>query len=230
MWHGAHRTFFKHRIQGCLIKIVHHDGQHVQAGQVIATIEGTLKHLLPYERILLNFLQRLSGIATLTHQWTEHLAKSSVRLLDTRKTLPGYRLLEKYATHTGGATNHRLGLYDMYMIKDTHLQQGETLKDVIHRLYNSPHKQALDVAVECHAIDSLRDLPYDQINHIMLDNMPLSVLKEAIQIIDGRAKIEVTGNIHLPDLSKLIACGIDYISTGTITHSARAMDISMKVS
>ena len=204
------------------------EGTLIKKGQTIALIKGNTRKLLFYERIILNMLQHLSGIASMTYEWKKEITSSKIKLLDTRKTIPAYRVLEKYACKTGGGINHRLGLYDAYMIKDNHFKVEKNIDFMIKQIkkHNKNHKL---IEVECVSLKWLESLPYKDIDVVMLDNMGNEDIKKAIKIIKKRAKIEVSGNITKKRLQTLSHLGIDYISCGALTHSAKAKDISMKI-
>lgn len=213
------------------IKHLAQDGQSVHRGQAVWEIEGDLATLLTGERTALNLLQRLSGIASKTASFTKALEGTRVRLLDTRKTLPGFRLLEKYAVKTGGGTNHRIGLFDLYLIKDNHITAcGGSIQEAVQRVRQ--HAKARggavpSIEVECKTLAQVQEAVAQHVDIIMLDNMDDLKLRQAIPLIDRRAKIEVSGNVTLGRLPNLARLEIDYISCGAITHSATAKDLSL---
>ncbi len=217
-----------------LIKHLAKDGEAVKRGTIVYEIQGRLTTLLSYERIALNLLQRLTGIASKTHTFSQLLAGSKTKLLDTRKTTAGFRLLEKYAVKTGGGRNHRIGLYDLYMIKDNHIQAGggiaETVKKV--REHRKEHHQggpALLIEVECKTLQQVGEALDANADVIMLDNMDDLRIREAVKVVGRAAQIEVSGNITQGRLPNLARLDIDFISCGAITHSAPAKDLSMKI-
>jgi nicotinate-nucleotide pyrophosphorylase (carboxylating) len=187
--------------------------------------------LLTAERVALNFLQHLSGVATLTRQFVRAVAGTHVRILDTRKTIPGLRLLEKAAVVSGGGTNHRMGLYDMVMVKDNHLASGTTLEsiqDAINRL----HAAHPDVRVELEAdrLDQVSGfLSLTGVHVILLDNMSLTEMREAVALVGGRVALEASGGVSLATVADIARTGVDFISIGALTHSARAIDFSMEL-
>ncbi len=206
------------------------DGARVEAGTTVATLEGSAAVLLSAERVILNFLQHLSGIATNTRRHADALGSSPTRLLDTRKTTPGYRMLEKYAVGVGGGWNHRLGLFDRVMIKDNHLaadnaDSGEALAEAVRRA----RKSCPDLVVETE-IDRLDQLPavLEAGSHIvLLDNFTDAQLREAVALVDGRAATEASGGITLERLPALGGLGLDFISTGAVTHRSRWVDLGI---
>ena len=204
------------------------DGDRVESGDEILTARGKLQALLTGERTALNFLQRLSGIATLTRKYVDRVAGSNVRLIDTRKTTPGWRRLEKYAVRVGGAYNHRLGLYDGILIKDNHIVACGGISEAVARVRDSrPH--LLRIEVEVSDLKQVKEAIENGVDIIMLDNMELNDIHKAVRLVDGRAFVEVSGGVTLDTLPEVASVGVDFISIGALTHSARAMDISMRV-
>jgi nicotinate-nucleotide pyrophosphorylase (carboxylating) len=204
------------------------DGDQVDSGDEIITTSGKLCALLAGERTALNFLQRLSGIATLTRQFVELAGRPSVRITDTRKTTPGLRALEKYAAKVGGAYNHRFGLYDGILIKDNHIKACGGVAEAAARI--GKHKgHLLRVEVEVTDQKQVEEALEGGVDVIMLDNMDLSEVEKMVRLIDGRALVEVSGGVSLETVAGLAATGADIISVGAITHSARAVDISMRL-
>lgn len=200
------------------------EGRWVESGERIFKVNGKFSALLTAERTALNILQRLSGIATLTKRFVEKIGGTGAAILDTRKTTPGLRKEEKYATSVGGAKNYRMGLYDLPMIKDNHLV-GIPLKDAIKRF-----KGKFDVfVVEVKSLDELKVALDSGAPWIMLDNFEIDEIKEAVRLCAGRAKLEVSGNVNIDNVRAIAECGVDYISVGAITHSAKACDISLEV-
>ncbi len=204
------------------------DGKKIEPGDRVAEIRGNTGNILRGERIILNFIQRMSGIATMTDRFVRIMEGSGIRILDTRKTIPGHRLLDKYAVKTGGGRNHRIGLYDMVMIKDNHIKAAGSISaavDTIRKAYGSRYR----VEVETTGREEVREAVSAGADIIMLDNMDLPAMRESIEIIKGRAEIEVSGNITGKRLAELKDLEIDYISIGALTHSVRAFDLSMKI-
>jgi nicotinate-nucleotide pyrophosphorylase (carboxylating) len=204
------------------------DGDQVETGDEILKIYGKLQALLTGERTALNFLQRLSGVATITRQYVDRVAGSNVRLTDTRKTIPGWRRLEKYAVKIGGAHNHRFGLYDGILIKDNHIVACGVISEAVARVRNN-RPQLLPIEVEVSDLNQVRQALESGVDIIMLDNMDLNNIKSAVSLIDGRALVEVSGGVTLDTLAEIANTGVDIISIGALTHSARAVDISMRV-
>ncbi len=205
------------------------DGEPVRKGTVICEIHGRLSALLRGERIALNFLQRLSGIATLTRTYVDRIEGEKVRLVDTRKTAPGWRTLEKYAVRMGGAFNHRMGLYDGVLIKDNHIAVaggvGAAVQQVRDRV---SHLVKIEVeAADMEQVEAALDAGADV---IMLDNMSIEEMVAAVEFIAGQALVEVSGGVNLERLKDLARTGADLISCGALTHGARSVDISMRIS
>ncbi len=203
------------------------DGSRVEPGDLVAEVTGPARGMLAAERIALNFLQRLSGIATLTRAFVDAVAGTNAAILDTRKTHPGYRVLEKYAVRMGGGRNHRMSLYDMMMLKDNHIDAAGSITLAVERARAG--FPDLPIEVEVRNLDELREtLPLD-VARIMLDNMSLAQMREAVEIAARRTPLEASGNVDLETVAAIGATGVDYISVGALTHSAPALDLSMKV-
>jgi nicotinate-nucleotide pyrophosphorylase (carboxylating) len=204
------------------------DGEHVSIGQLMATITGTYRALLTGERLALNFLQRMSGIATATAQYVEAVKNFDTKILDTRKTVPGLRLLDKYAVKAGGGTNHRIGLYDMVMIKDNHISVAGGITNAVNaiRPQISPD---IKIEVETTTLDEVREALAAQADIIMLDNMDNITMAEAVKIINKQAKVEASGNMNLQRVREVAATGVDFISIGALTHSVVGLDISQRI-
>ena len=207
------------------------DGDHLQAGTVIATVQGSVHGLLRAERVLLNFMQRLSGIATRTAEAVALISGAHTRLLDTRKTTPGHRLLEKWAVKVGGAENHRIGLFDMVMLKDNHVDSAGGITLAVARTleYLAAKGKELKIEVETRNLKEVQEaLDTGAVDRIMLDNFTPEDCAAAVALIAGRAETEASGGIHLGNLKQYAASGVDFISLGYLTHSAKSIDISMK--
>ena len=203
------------------------DGDEVKKGQLMAKVTGDMRTLLSGERVALNYLQRMSGIATYTNGVAKLLEGSNTKLLDTRKTTPNMRIFEKYAVTVGGGHNHRYNLSDGVMLKDNHIgAAGSITKAVAMAKDYAPFVRKIEVEVE--NLDMVREAVEAGADIIMLDNMSPEEMKEAIAIIDGRAETECSGNVTKENIAKLTALGVDYISSGALTHSAPIMDISLK--
>ena len=223
------KQVFEHLDPVIIFTPEYNDGDVVREGETIATIEGKLRVLLSGERTALNFLQRLSGIATFVRSYVNELANKSVRLVDTRKTAPGWRVLEKYAVRVGGAYNHRMGLYDGVLIKDNHIAACGGIKTAIDRI-RTRVSHLVKIEVEVSDLEQVKDALDTGVDAIMLDNMNIQQIKEAIAFIDGKAAVEVSGGITRSDLNLLADTGVDIISVGALTHSAGCVDISMRIS
>jgi nicotinate-nucleotide pyrophosphorylase (carboxylating) len=205
------------------------DGEPVVAGQVFATAAGPGRALLSGERTALNFLQRMSGIATLTRRFVDAVQGTRAVILDTRKTAPGLRVLDKWAVRLGGGQNHRFGLYDMALIKDNHIAAvGGKLAEAVERVRASDARQR-PIEVEVTNQDELRQALRLNVDRIMLDNMSLDEMSEAVRIAAGRVPLEASGNISLENVAAVAATGVDSISIGALTHSVRALDISLEL-
>ena len=204
------------------------EGSRVKKGDVMVEFEGTYRALLTGERTALNFLQRLSGIATMSAKYADAVKDFKTVILDTRKTLPGFRMLDKYAVKTGGASNHRIGLYDMAMIKDNHIEvAGEITKAV--EAVRSKIKPGILIEVETTTLEQVQEAIDAKADIIMLDNMDNETMKKGVELIAGRAKVEASGNMTLERLREVAATGVDYISIGALTHSVSALDISQRL-
>jgi len=204
------------------------DGDKVSKGDLIVEISGSYRALLTGERVALNFLQRMSGIATMTANYVDTLKDYKTQILDTRKTVPGLRLLDKYAVKMGGGTNHRIGLYDMVLIKDNHIKIAGGITNAVAQIKkNLPG--GIKVEVETTTIKEVQEALAAGVDIIMLDNMSNSTMAESVKIIDGQAKVEASGNMTMERLKEVAATGVDFISIGALTHSVAAFDISMNI-
>ncbi|OPZ91238.1 MAG: putative nicotinate-nucleotide pyrophosphorylase (carboxylating) [Firmicutes bacterium ADurb.Bin419] len=205
------------------------EGQWVNKGDVIVTIHGNSRALLKGERTALNLLQRLSGIATKTREYADKIKHLKAKVVDTRKTTPGLRILEKYAVRVGGGTNHRFCLSDGVLIKDNHIKAAGGIKKAIDLVRDKiPH--TIKIEVETETIDEVIEAIDGRADIIMLDNMGLDIMKEAVKIINGKAIVEASGNVNLNSIVDIAETGVDIISVGSLTHSVNAFDISMKIS
>ena len=203
------------------------DGDEVKNGQLMATITGDIRVLLSGERTALNYLQRMSGIATYTHSIASLLQGSKTKLLDTRKTTPNMRVFEKYAVKVGGGYNHRYNLSDGVLLKDNHIGAAGSVTNAVKMAKEyAPFVRKIEVEVE--TLDMVKEAVEAGADIIMLDNMTPEMMKEAITIIDGRAETECSGNVTKENVANLVDIGVDYISSGALTHSAPIMDISLK--
>ena len=212
-------------------EILRGDGAIVDSGESVLEVRGNARSILAAERVALNFLQRLSGIATLTHQFVEAVGDNRAKILDTRKTTPGLRKLEKAAVVAGGGENHRFGLYDMVLVKDNHLPARpnlSTIAETIRRL----HEDRPDIKIELEA-DTLEQvrafIGMDGVDIILLDNMSAPQMREAIALGQGKVKFEASGGVTLQNVGQIAATSVDYISVGALTHSTRAIDFSLEM-
>jgi len=206
------------------------DGLHIAKGQELLKIQGPARAILTAERVALNFVQRLSGVATLTARFVEAVAGTGAKILDTRKTTPGWRLLEKYAVQCGGGVNHRMGLYDRILIKDNHLaalrnELPNAIAAAVHRARTQFPQ--LTVEVEADTLEQADQACKAGADVILLDNMSNQDLRAAVRLIDGRAKTEASGGVNLATVRAIAETGVDFISVGALTHSAPAMDIAL---
>lgn len=206
----------------------HRDGEMIEAGQTIAGVAGGARSLLSGERTALNFLQHLSGIATYTRQFVDRVAGTRAVILDTRKTTPGLRALEKYAVRMGGGRNHRQGLHDMFLIKDNHIALVGSVKEAVEKARKAA-QLPVKIEVEAAELHQVKEALEAEADIIMLDNMSPREMKEAVDLIKGLALVEASGGIGLDNVRAVAETGVDYISLGCITHSARAVDISMDI-
>ncbi len=204
------------------------EGSPFKEGDVLLEIEGPAEVLLKGERLALNILQRLSGIATLTRQYVKALEGTSIKILDTRKTTPGFRYFEKYAVRIGGGKNHRFALYDMVMIKDNHKAIAGSITGAVRRV-REHIGPAYKIEVEVENLEELQEALRCEVDIVMLDNFKPKDVERAVQMVNGRAKVEVSGNINLTNIRDYAIEGVDFISVGAITHSARWVDMSMKL-
>ena len=203
------------------------DGDEVKKGELMATVTGDIRVLLSGERVALNYLQRMSGIATYTRQVAKLLEGSKVTLLDTRKTTPNCRVFEKYAVRVGGGCNHRYNLSDGVLLKDNHIgAAGSVTKAIQMAKAYAPFVRKIEIEVE--TLEQVKEAVEAGADIIMLDNMTPEVMKQAVELIDGRAQIECSGNITIENIQKIREIGVDFVSSGALTHSAPILDISMK--
>jgi nicotinate-nucleotide pyrophosphorylase (carboxylating) len=210
-------------------KIIFHktakDGELVRSGRIIAVVRGRARSLLAGERTALNFITRMSGIATAARAFSSRTSRYKVKILDTRKTTPGMRYLEKYAVRTGGGTNHRMGLYDMFLIKENHIKACGG----ITRAVKLARKPGIKTEVEVRNLDEFREALKTRADWIMLDNFNLADIKKAIKINARKKKIEISGGVNFQNVEEIAKLKPDFISVGSLTHSFRSLDISMKI-
>jgi len=202
------------------------EGQRVKSGEVLAQVAGPAQAMLVAERVALNFLGRMSGIATFTRQFVDAVADTGAIILDTRKTAPGLRLIDKIAVQRGGGQNHRMGLYDMILIKDNHIDFAGSLAEAVRRARKG--NADLEIEVETRTLDDVAAALKLGVERILLDNMSLEEMRSAVQLADGRAKFEASGNVDLQRVRQIAETGVDYISIGALTHSVKVFDVSMK--
>lgn len=213
------------------IELKANDGGVCQAGTVIATIEGSAHALLAGERTALNFIQRLSGVATLTRRYVDRIRGTGATVLDTRKTMPGWRILDKYATRIGGAQNHRMGLHDMVMVKDNHITaMGGITEAVEHCVSELSGNPAIKIEVEARSLDDVREiLDCRGVHRVMFDNFSPAMVAQGVALVNHALETEASGGITYENIREYAEAGVDFISVGAITHSAVALDISMKL-
>ncbi len=202
------------------------DGTKVERGTVLADLEGSARALLTAERTALNFLGRMSGIASLTRKFVDAVSGTKAVILDTRKTAPGLRMTDKLAVRLGGGQNHRTGLFDMVLIKDNHIDFAGSIINAVQRVRNSGTK--LEIEVETRTLDNVREALSLRVERILLDNMSTDMMREAVAICAGGAKLEASGNVTLDNVLEVAGTGVDYISVGALTHSPKVFDVSLE--
>ena len=212
-------------------KILIPDGKKVKTGDIVAEVEGKASSILTAERTALNFLQRMSGIATLTNNFVEKIEHTKAKILDTRKTIPGLRLIDKEAVRLGGGKNHRIGLFDMFLIKDNHIEIAGSITSAVESCRNFQQKKnsQFKVEVETKNLEEVKEALACNVDIIMLDNFNNDLMKEAVLLIDGKCLVEASGNINLDNVKEVSEAGVDFISVGALTHSVNALDISLEV-
>lgn len=228
---GLAEYIFKKVDPSLQVKLLMHDGDKVKYGDVVLEVQGSSRSMLTAERTVLNFVQRLSGVATQTAKYVVELQGLKTHILDTRKTTPGMRLLEKWAVKIGGGENHRIGLYDMILIKDNHVDFAGGIAQAIQRTkdYLAANSLALKIEIETRSIDELKQvMAIGGVDRIMLDNFSPELLVEAVAIVNGKYETEASGGITLQTLRSYAETGVDFISSGALTHSVKAMDLSMR--
>lgn len=213
------------------VEVLMQDGATVKVGDIAMVVTGKIRSLLQTERLMLNILQRMSGIATMTHRYVERLQGTGTRVLDTRKTTPGLRMLEKQAVKIGGGTNHRIGLFDMILLKDNHVDFAGGISNAINRCHEYLKEKGLDLKIEIEVrnFDELQQvLQCGGVNRIMLDNFSVPDTKRAVEIIDHKYETESSGGITFDTIRSYAECGVDFISVGALTHSVKGLDMSFK--
>ena len=201
------------------------DGAPIKKGDIIATISGSAQSILQGERVALNFLQRMSGIASLTRQFVEVVDGTNAKILDTRKTAPGLRMVDKLAVKLGGGMNHRIGLFDMALIKENHIAAAGGIETAVNRVKATYPNVPIEVEVT--NLDELKEALTLPVDRIMLDNMSLGEMETAVKLTNGKIELEASGNVNLNTVAAIAKTGVDYISSGALTHSVMAMDISL---
>lgn len=207
------------------------DGDKIKSGDVAFYVEGSSQSILKAERLALNFMQRMSGIATKTNSYTQLLQGLPTKILDTRKTTPGNRLIEKWAVQIGGGVNHRMGLYDMIMIKDNHIDYAGGIENAINKVvhYLENNNKKLKIEIEARDLKELDEiLKVGKIHRIMLDNFSFENLRTAVKLIDGKYETEASGGINEKTIRTYAECGVDFISVGALTHQINSLDLSLK--
>lgn len=212
------------------VEILLHDGDAAKVGDIAFYVTGSARSILSTERLVLNCMQRMSGIATLTHDWESRLLGTKTRLLDTRKTTPNFRICEKWAVAIGGGTNHRYGLYDMIMLKDNHIDYNGSITNAVEmaKAYNKKLKKPLKIEVETRNLEEVEEALQAGVDRIMLDNMDTQTMKRAVKLVNGKCETEASGGITREMLKDIATTGVDYISAGALTHSAANIDLSLK--
>lgn len=208
------------------LQVIQEDGSLVEPGAILAEVRGPARSILAGERAALNFIGRLSGIASLTRKFVQAVEGTKAVILDTRKTAPGFRRLDKYAVQAGGGGNHRHGLFDMALIKENHITAAGGIQQAVERL-RSNHDLSVPIEVEVTNLEELKVALELNLTRIMLDNMDLATMRQAVEMAGGRTPLEASGNVSLETVRAIAETGVDFISSGALTHSARAMDISM---
>ena len=207
------------------------DGSEVKKGDIAMIVSGKIRSLLQTERLMLNIMQRMSGIATMTHRYVKRLEGTKTKVLDTRKTTPGMRMLEKQAVKIGGGVNHRIGLFDMILLKDNHVDFAGGIKNAIGRCHKYLTEKSLDLKIEIEVrnFDEIRQvLDCGGVDRIMLDNFSVEDTKKAVEMIDGKYETESSGGITFDTIRPYAECGVDFISVGALTHSVKGLDMSFK--
>ncbi len=222
------REVFRVRDGGIVFETGLSDGTWAPRGTVLATVSGSLANILTAERVALNLFQRMCGIATLTKQFVDAVAGTKAKILDTRKTMPGLRILDKYSVRAGGGLNHRYGLYDGVLIKDNHIEAAGGIAEAVRRV-KAAAPLMVKIEVEVKNLAEVEEALATGADIIMLDNMTVDGMRRAVLLIGGKALVEASGNVILSTVRPIAETGVDFISSGALTHSARAADISLKV-
>ena len=207
------------------------DGSKVKFGDVAAVVSGKAQSLLTAERTALNFLQRMSGIATSANNYSEMVKHTKAKVIDTRKTVPGLRTLDKLAVKLGGCENHRIGLYDMFLIKDNHIEVAGSITKAVEACvkYNKKHRTKFKIEVETKNLKEVEEAIKTKADIIMIDNFEIDEMKKAVKLINGKCKVEASGGVNLDTVKTIAETGVDFISVGALTHSVKALDISLEI-
>lgn len=227
-------------VAGSVFKILDNDinfqilvanGEKVKAGDVVAKVQGKASSILTAERTALNFLQRMSGIATATNIFVKKISHTKSKILDTRKTVPGLRLLDKAAVRLGGGQNHRIGLFDLFLIKDNHIEIAGSITNAVNacRNFQQRRKSKLKIEVETKNLEEVKEALLCDVDIIMLDNFSIDIMKKAVELINGKCLVEASGNININNVKDVAETRVDFISVGALTHSVKALDISLEV-
>lgn len=223
---------FNHIVDNCEIEVLKNDGVSVEVGDIILRAKGNERALLQAERLVLNFMQRMSGIATMVNVYNKEIEGYGAKLLDTRKTTPGLRKIEKWAVRIGGGINHRMGLYDMIMLKENHIAYAGGIKKAIEQTqsYIKKNQLSIPIEIETQNIAEVKEiLEIGGVDRIMLDNYTIDELIEAVKLIDHKFEVEASGGVNLTTIRSIAKTGVDFISVGALTHSVKSLDISMLV-
>ncbi|MCG2793824.1 MAG: carboxylating nicotinate-nucleotide diphosphorylase [Weeksellaceae bacterium] len=221
---------FKFFDKNLKVEVFIKDGESAKKGDIAFIVSGKARSILSTERLVLNCMQRMSGIATMTHDWNSRLIGTKTKLLDTRKTTPNFRVCEKWAVAIGGGTNHRFGLYDMIMLKDNHIDYNGSITNAVKmaRDYNKKNKLKLKIEVETRSLDEVIEAVKSGADRIMFDNMTIATMADAVKIVNKKAETEASGGITRDMLNLVAKTGVDFISAGALTHSSSNIDLSLK--
>jgi len=213
--------------KNCIFTTIIPDGSQIKAKSIVATVSGNGRVILKGERVALNFMQRMSAVATTTNTFVQRINKTKAIILDTRKTMPGLRLFDKWAVRIGGGQNHRFGLYDMILIKDNHINITKSISQAVLRVRNK-YNATYPIEIEVRNLDELEEALSLTPDRILLDNMSIKEIKDAVRITNGRIPLEVSGGVTISNVKSIAQTGVEYISVGALTHSATALDISLE--
>jgi nicotinate-nucleotide pyrophosphorylase (carboxylating) len=224
-------AFFKIADPGLQFEKFKEDGNLLKYGQIAAAVTGKATSILTLERTALNFLQRMSGIATMTNIFIDKIKHTKTKILDTRKTVPGLREIDKLAVKIGGGTNHRIGLYDMFLIKDNHIAVAGSITKAVQacKEFNSKKNLSCKIEVETSNLDEVKEALNNSPDFIMLDNFHIDEMEKAVKLVGGKCLLEASGGISLDTIKEIAETGVDFISVGALTHSVKALDISLEI-